>query len=286
MRLTTAFSKNRYHKRLVPKDSSHIKLFYFYSCDMIYEPEKYWNDVAARIAERSSGRTVAGDDEPFYHYKRKKLLALLKKVDFSNKIVLEIGPGPGGNLKEVLSLQPKEVHGADISKEMLAIARDELKGHNVTLQKINNAGLPYPDKFFDVVYTVTVLQHNTNRKMLERTINEMCRITRKDVYIFERIEKTIRGTELCLGRPVTYYEQLFIQQGLELRKTSFLNIPVSYLVCGVIRKLFNKKNRKEGEPESAISIKLQKSVLPLTSILDPVFKTNRELAMLHFQRRD
>ena len=43
-----------------------------------YHPEKYWSEVGERIESREDAHNViAGDDEPFYRYKREKFLGLL-----------------------------------------------------------------------------------------------------------------------------------------------------------------------------------------------------------------
>lgn len=252
---------------------------------MSYHPEKYWNNVAERISSRDEARLVAGDAGPFYQYKRKRFLELLRAISFSGKRVLELGPGPGGNLLEVLAGAPKELHGADISENMLLLASQALKGTGVQLQKITGGTLNYPDRYFDLSYTATVLQHNTDEKMLRPLVSELCRVTANEVYIFERIEKTVKGTALCLGRPVRYYENLFQAEGFYLQQSTFLNVQVSHVVCGVIRKLVNPSSRKEGEQETAAAVRLQGLVLPLTSLLDRLFPVKRELAMLAFRRK-
>jgi ubiquinone/menaquinone biosynthesis C-methylase UbiE len=251
---------------------------------MGYTPERYWNDVAVRISGRNQSKTLAGDDDPYYQYKRRKFLSLLKKIIFFKKKVLELGPGPGGNLLEVYKLRPGELHGVDISEEMIQIADEVIKDTTIQLQKGDGKKIPYPDNYFDLCYTATVLQHITNESMLGNTIREMCRVTKKDIYLFEKIEKKIKGTELCLGRPVKYYQSLFQMEGFNLRGTEFLNIQISYWVCGVIRKTFNSKKRKEAEKESTISNFFQKMILPVTIKLDMIFKKKRELAMLHFSK--
>lgn len=168
---------------------------------------------------------------------------------------------------------------------MIAIAKELLSGKAIQLQKTDGAALPFADTYFDVSLTSTVLQHNTDETMLLKLIAEMCRITSSDIYIFERIENKIKGTELCVGRPATYYESLFSKHGFVLEKIRFLNIPVSYFVSGAIRKVFNRRTKKEGEPISNLARFLQTATLPLTAAFDPFFKQKRELAMLHFRKR-
>ena len=46
-----------------------------------YKPEKYWSQVAERIEDRESNNVIAGDDEPFYRYKRAEFLKLLSEID-------------------------------------------------------------------------------------------------------------------------------------------------------------------------------------------------------------
>ena len=92
----------------------------------------------------------------------------------------------------------------------------------------------------------------------------------------------IKGDELNLGRPVEYYQHIFEKYGFRLTKTEFINIQSSYLVSGAIRKLFNPSARQEGEQLTKFSVFLQKSTLPITKILDKIFKSKRDLGMLTF----
>ena len=56
-----------------------------------YHPEPYWSEVANRIKGRKGKNIIAGDDEPFYRYKREKFLSMFKTIDFKAKKVLELG---------------------------------------------------------------------------------------------------------------------------------------------------------------------------------------------------
>jgi ubiquinone/menaquinone biosynthesis C-methylase UbiE len=249
-----------------------------------YHPEKYWSDVGQRIEIREDGKNViAGDDEPYYRYKRKEFLKLLNEYDFTGKSVLEIGHGPGGNLIEVYKQKPKRLAGVDISGQMVKLARNKIPQH-IEVQKINGTELPFEDRSFDVVFTATVLQHNTDEKMLKALMKEIARVSKDTVLFFERIEKSIMGDELCLGRPVAFYNKIMEEYGFELRSTKFINIRVSYYVSGAIRKGLNSKERKEGEPLNKVSEALQKTTLPLTSFLDKIFKSNKDIGRLEFVR--
>ena len=250
-----------------------------------YHPEPYWSEVADRIAERGDKNVIAGDDEPYYRYKRAEFLEMLRSVDFNGKKVLEIGSGPGGNIADILKVyKPTEIHGADISDKMIALAKQNLAGQNVIFTKINGLNLPFEDNSFDIVYTATVLQHNTDEKMLFQIISEIARVSKGKVVIFERIENGIEGDELCLGRPVEYYKNAIEKHNFALKTTRFINIRASYFVCGAIRKVLNPSTRQEGESLNGFSIFLQNLTLPITKILDKIFKSGKDIAKLEFEK--
>jgi ubiquinone/menaquinone biosynthesis C-methylase UbiE len=250
-----------------------------------YHPEPYWSEVANRIKARKGKNVIAGDDEPFYRYKRKRFLRLLNTVDFKSKNVLEIGCGPGGNLQEVWNKFPKRLTGVDISSDMLELSRAKLP-KEIELKKIDGTSLPFKDKEFDYTFTATVLQHNTDEEMLKKIMAELCRITNHKIFLFERIEKKIKGDELCKGRPVKYYEDICKLHGFKLESKSFINIRISYYLCGIIRKVFSPKKRKEGEPLGKIAIIFQNITLLITKQLDKVFTSNKDVAKLEFVKNE
>jgi SAM-dependent methyltransferase len=249
-----------------------------------YNTENYWNTVAKEINNREGINIIAGDDEPYYRYKRKLFLQLFDTIDFGNKSVLEVGSGPGANLDYLSNKGCKEIAGVDISIEMMELSKKILQNKNIEVLKIDGMKIPFDNSHFDIVFTSTVLQHNTDEIKLKELIMDICRVSKSDVIIFERIEKKIKGRESNLGRPVEYYASLFKKNNFTLAHTSFLKIQVSYFVCGIIRKLFNRKNRKEGEPISGVANFLQIISLPITKVLDKIIPSHRDLGMLHFKR--
>lgn len=250
-----------------------------------YNTEQYWDEVARQVHQRSDSSVIAGDDEPYYHYKRRRFLELFSTIKVEGKSVLEIGSGPGGNLDVLSRMNCRSITGVDISQNMIGAAAKLLGGKGVTLLKTDGIHLPFPENNFDLVFTSTVLQHNTDEAKLGKLVAEICRVSSSEVILFERIEKTIRGHETNLGRPLRYYEDLLRPHGFFLHECKFLPIQASYFACGVIRKLFNKRNRKEGEPPSRISILLQKVVLPFTGVLDKLVVSGRDVGMMKFLKR-
>lgn len=245
----------------------------------MYNVEEYWSTVADRIDERHGRNFIAGDDEPYYRLKRKQFLKLFNEVDYLNKSVLEIGPGPGGNLKEVYKHKPSKLFGADISQSMIDIAKQNIPA-DVKLFKTDGITLPFEDDSVDIVYSVTVLQHNTDEKALSELMKEMARVSKQEVHLYERIEKVIKGDKLNFGRPVSYYAQHFSKAGFELKSVKFLNIQASYALAGFTRKYLNAKERIEGEPLTRFSLGIQKVFMPLTRLLDKMIKQKRDLARI------
>jgi SAM-dependent methyltransferase len=251
-----------------------------------YIPESYWDEVARQIKLRKGRNLVAGDDEPYYRYKRNKFLALLNKINFADKKVLEVGSGPGGNLLEIYNHRPAILYGADISDEMIELSGKNTDNRNITVVKTNGSELPFSAGYFDIVITATVLQHIPDEKVLNTLIGNMCRVAATDIYLFERIERKKMIGETNMGRTVNEYTGYFTRNNFHLSDVRFAYLHISYTVCGFIRKLFNRRTRREGDPENRLSALTQKIVLPLTKMLDNVFRRKRDLAMLHFKRAE
>jgi ubiquinone/menaquinone biosynthesis C-methylase UbiE len=249
-----------------------------------YNPETYWDEVAKNIETRSDHPIIAGDNEPYYRYKRTRFLALFDTITVENRKVLEIGPGPGGNLLYLSDRGCAELAGADISTTMIELSKKNIGGRNIQLQKIDGTQLPFNTDDFDLVFTSTVLQHITDEIKLRELIKEACRVSRDEIVIFERIEKKIKGHETNIGRPIGYYTGLFTSNGFKLVSTRFLSTRASYYVCGMIRKLFNRPHKKEGEPASRLTSTLQRITLPVTKLLDRILPGHNDQCMLRFKK--
>lgn len=119
-----------------------------------YKYDGRWRKVADAFAE---------------HYK-------LKKGDK----VLDIGCGKAFLLYDLTQAVPGlEVHGIDISKYGIENAKEEVR----PFLKVGNANkLPYPDHYFDFVFSINSL-HNLPCYDLDLALREMERVGKKNKYL-------------------------------------------------------------------------------------------------------
>jgi pseudaminic acid biosynthesis-associated methylase len=87
--------------------------------------------------------------------------------------VLEVGCGQGGNLMRILPLlDPTRIWGVDVNPNAVELARRNTPGANIVLNAAR--ALPFPDRFVDLVFTVTVLIHQPD-ETLPQVMDEIVR---------------------------------------------------------------------------------------------------------------
>ncbi|HEV2773121.1 MAG TPA: class I SAM-dependent methyltransferase [Thermoleophilaceae bacterium] len=91
--------------------------------------------------------------------------------------LLEIGCGVG-RMTEHLAETFGEVHGVDVSGEMVATAKQRLSHFdNVHVHETNGADLAvFPDSFFDFAFSFIVFQHIPFREVVEGYLREVHRV--------------------------------------------------------------------------------------------------------------
>lgn len=254
-----------------------------------YDVESYWSRVAGQIAARALGNVVAGDDDAFWRYKRRKFLGtFLHTIDFGSASVLEVGCGPGGNLLEIARRHsPDKLMAVDISQAMIEIATGNLARHSVAaeLYKIDGAHLPFADRSIDLSYTVTVLQHNTDSAAFEALCRELCRVTSQRIILMEDTgNNAMTASRSFIARSVGTYESAFAGNGFALTERQRLNIRASSLAHAVVHRLLVSKDRQEGDPIGVVPQTMLAAVLPLARVLDPLFVESAGLTKMTFQR--
>ncbi|MBI1175209.1 MAG: methyltransferase domain-containing protein [Sideroxydans sp.] len=94
--------------------------------------------------------------------------------------ILDIGCGKGFQLYELTQLVPGvEVYGIDVSDYAIENAKEEIKDR---LQVGNASSLPFPDNYFDFVFSINTL-HNLHNYDLDKALREMERVGKKNKYL-------------------------------------------------------------------------------------------------------
>lgn len=224
----------------------------------VYDPESYWSRVAEEIRKRPATSFVAGDDTPYYRYKRNKFLRrFLGTLEFRSRVVLEVGCGPGGNLLHILPRCPRRLIGVDISASMIDLAAMNLGPlrDRVELHKIDGARLPFADREIDLCLTVTVLQHNLDSGIFEALLREICRVSRESFVLVEDTDRRVVAGGSAVRRPVADYQAVCAAAGFRLAATDYLNTRVSFFshraIARLWRSLFGYEFR-EGEQVPAV----------------------------------
>ena len=102
-----------------------------------------------------------------------KIDDILKSIDFeSNDVVLDLGCGTGFLFRHI-NKQVGLLVGVDLSRKALQEAKERTKNlSNVVLVRADADNMPFPDRTFDKIFAITLLQNMPNAL---RTVSEMKR---------------------------------------------------------------------------------------------------------------
>ena len=100
---------------------------------------------------------------------------LLKSIDLSNKIVLDIGCGSGGiTTSLVTAYKAKKVVGIDYEEDVCAAARSRVTRsglkNRIDILKVNPGKFPFKDVKFDIVFSKDSIVHITDKEFLFKEI--------------------------------------------------------------------------------------------------------------------
>lgn len=257
-----------------------------------YEMQSHWSGVGEQIRERSDGNLLAGDDSPYYHYKATQFAErFLPQIHPEGRVVLDVGCGAGANLRWMSEHHASRVVGCDQATEMVRLAKENAPLAEVV--QIDGETLPFSDREFDLVTTVTVLQHNPDSRRA-RLLGEICRVSNDEVLLFEDTSTRMPVTggdglgqyQNFFGRPVAWYAGVCNVHGFDLVETDHLQTKVSLKTFMFLWGALNRGRTKEGTPFSKLHLAIESRTLPITSRLDKFVQAPRgENTMMRFKRR-
>jgi len=157
------------------------------------DEKKLWNSLAYKNYKHyiftGYGRGIT--DEQFEQSGRDDYQRLIKEDELIDKMfhklretlretsILEIGCGAGRLLKPIAE-NYRWVYGADISEEMIKIAKLRLFDYkNVYLAVTNGKTLPWIDNTFNLVFSYAVFQHVKSYDVVEQNFSEAYRVLKR-----------------------------------------------------------------------------------------------------------
>jgi len=184
--------------------------------------------------------------------------------DFSNKKVLVIGCGTGG---EIINFHKRkaDVYGIEPNPIGIKISLIKAKLNNISEKKIieaNSESLPFSDEKFDFIYCFTVLEHVRDVK---KSLYEMVRVTKPGGKIFIETPDYRQLYEghyklplpmflpkwfnkillIILGRPTSFIESIQKVNSKKLLNI-FNNLPVTAL------RIFRKEKKINFPPKNPV----------------------------------
>lgn len=123
------------------------------------EFDRYAKDYRDLHAE--SVRISGEAPDYFARYKVREVarLSAFARIDNAEPEILDFGCGVGGTIPHFFELfQGARLHGADVSEESLALAKDR-HADIAKFTCFDGDRLPYPDASFDIVFTSCVFHH-------------------------------------------------------------------------------------------------------------------------------
>lgn len=149
----------------------------------------FW-DLSARVDSRNA--IAADSDEHSFQSSGRAEAEALRRFVRSGDTVLDIGCGTG-RVMEHVAPYCREVHGVDISRQMVEQGRERLASlPNVHFQLGNGYDLAgFEDGSFDVVYSIVALQH-MSRGVAYNYLLESNRVLRQDGVLWFYVPNLLR----------------------------------------------------------------------------------------------
>lgn len=154
----------------------------------VYENEKWWQENGLGWADEVWKRRAS---QPLYSIQEIVLSSYFKDIPEKSK-VLEFGVGFGRHIEYLNKLNNLELYGVDQSPTMLESLRKRFGNNKDLMERIvliePRSKLPYPDNYFDIVYTVSVLIH-IKPEHINQILSELIRVSKHGLIHFENKEE-------------------------------------------------------------------------------------------------
>jgi len=170
---------------------------------------------------------------------RKALTPILES--FSEMLVLDVGCGTGRWTK--ITSNKNSVVGIDISRFMIKMAKDSCKGKICSFLVADASSLPFKENVFDLVISITVLQHILETENFAKALSEIARCCKSEALIAEEMwsdKETLLKNVYCPIRilPVELYAKRLLVAGLHAHRLwGITPAPLAILLARLFRSI-------------------------------------------------
>jgi SAM-dependent methyltransferase len=170
---------------------------------------------------------------------RKSLMPIMR--GFQNLAILEVGCGVGRWTR--VTSEKNNVVGVDVSKFMIAMAKEKCRKDSCSFIVAEASYLPFVENAFDLVISITVLQHILEERQLVRALNDIANCSKSKTFIVEEMwsyHETLLDQVYCPIRIVPLREFMKKMVSVRLQPIQFSGITPAILAVNFTRFLASK----------------------------------------------
>lgn len=202
-------------------------------------------------------------------------------INYKNNFILEIGVGIGRWTK-IISEDNTTV-GIDISRSMVQRTKKNVNPNKCSLVVADSSYLPFKPEIFDVIISITVIQHILKYEDFSRAISEISRCSKNLVVIVEEMWSKNTVQIQAIHYPirissVNNYKKLFYSQGFNIKLFNGLTFTPFTIFLAKMSNHTNKNQsfsikRNPKHPKSRLIINIIDFLLGTSLLSDLLFES-------------
>jgi ubiquinone/menaquinone biosynthesis C-methylase UbiE len=139
--------------------------------------KKFWNEnpVGNNFVPYVEDKKFYTDYDAMRYRTEGHILGELDKLDLKDKVTLEIGLGQGADSMQLIE-RGAIYHGIDLTEESVRRVKERFNLFQKNYQQVQVANaehIPYPDNYFDVVYSHGVIHHSPQIQQIVAEIHRV-----------------------------------------------------------------------------------------------------------------
>lgn len=139
--------------------------------------KQFWNEqpVGSNFVAYEQGKSFYDRYDNFRYRTEGHILNELDAIDFKDKKVLEIGLGQGADSMQIIN-RGAIYHGIDLTEESVRRVKERFQLFDKPYESVhvaNAENIPFPDQYFDIVYSHGVIHHSPQ---IQKIVSEIYRV--------------------------------------------------------------------------------------------------------------